>query len=129
MPALRQLGRTALAATAYRDKHGKYPRRLEELVPAFLPAMPVDPRDGQVLHVKHFPGLSVLYTLQDSPGLEAEASWDAEKHQEVAFYRNASQPATASGTAPVNFDRLRDVAIETGATAIVGPPPSELAPS
>jgi uncharacterized cupin superfamily protein len=40
-----------------------------------------------------------------------------------AFYRNASQPATESDSAAVDFDRLRDVAIETGATTIVGPPP------
>ena len=45
-----------------------------------------------------------------------------------AFYRNASQPADESGTGPVDFDRLRDVAAETGATTILGPPPFELAP-
>jgi len=40
-----------------------------------------------------------------------------------AFYRNASQPAKTAGAGPVDFDRLRDVAVETGATTIVGPPP------
>lgn len=40
-----------------------------------------------------------------------------------AFYRNASRPATADGVGPVDFDRIREVAIETGATTIVGPPP------
>jgi quercetin dioxygenase-like cupin family protein len=40
-----------------------------------------------------------------------------------AFYRGASQPANESGTGPVDFDRLREVAVETGATTIVGPPP------
>lgn len=41
-----------------------------------------------------------------------------------AFYRNASQPvADATGAGPVDFDRIRDVAVETGATTIVGPPP------
>ena len=40
-----------------------------------------------------------------------------------AFYRNASQPATTSGIGPVDFVRLREVAVETGATTIVGPPP------
>ena len=29
----------------------------------------------------------------------------------------------------VNFDRLREIAIQTGATTIVGPPPFELARS
>jgi quercetin 2,3-dioxygenase len=45
-----------------------------------------------------------------------------------AFYRNASQPADESGTGPVDFDRIREVAAETGATTILGPPPFELAP-
>ena len=40
-----------------------------------------------------------------------------------AFYRNASEPVTADATGPVDFDRLRGVAVETGATTIVGPPP------
>ena len=40
-----------------------------------------------------------------------------------AFYRDASQPATESGTGPVDFNRLREIAVETGATTIVGPPP------
>lgn len=44
-----------------------------------------------------------------------------------AFFRNASQAADASGTGPVDFDRIREVAIETGGTTIVGPPPFELA--
>jgi quercetin dioxygenase-like cupin family protein len=39
------------------------------------------------------------------------------------FYRNASQPATTTGPGPVDFDRLRQVAVETGATTILGPPP------
>lgn len=44
-----------------------------------------------------------------------------------AFYRNASQPANQSGTGPVDFDRIREVAAETGATTILGPPPFQLA--
>jgi quercetin dioxygenase-like cupin family protein len=46
-----------------------------------------------------------------------------------AFYRNASRPAAESGTGPVDFDRLREVAVETGATTIVGPPPFATSPS
>ena len=45
-----------------------------------------------------------------------------------AFYRDASEPANESGTGPVDFDRIREVAAETGATTILGPPPFELAP-
>jgi quercetin dioxygenase-like cupin family protein len=40
-----------------------------------------------------------------------------------AFYRNASEPATGAEAGPVDFDRIRDAAVETGATTIIGPPP------
>jgi hypothetical protein len=80
LAALEHLARAGLAAARYRDKHGKYPERLEQLVPAFLPAMPVDPRDGQLLRVKHFPDVTVLYTTADSPGLETARSWDPETY-------------------------------------------------
>jgi quercetin dioxygenase-like cupin family protein len=41
------------------------------------------------------------------------------------FYRDASEPVAAAGRGPgpVDFDRLREVAVQTGATTIVGPPP------
>ncbi|WP_328991302.1 quercetin 2,3-dioxygenase [Kribbella sp. NBC_01245] len=41
-----------------------------------------------------------------------------------AFYRMASEPFVAGGPpAPVDFDRIRAAAIETGAIEILGPPP------
>ena len=40
-----------------------------------------------------------------------------------AFYLDASRPATESGTATVDFDKVRQVAAETGATTMLGPPP------
>jgi quercetin dioxygenase-like cupin family protein len=40
-----------------------------------------------------------------------------------AFYRGASEPGTDVAEGPVDFDRLRAVAAETGATTILGPPP------
>jgi quercetin 2,3-dioxygenase len=46
-----------------------------------------------------------------------------------AFYRNASVPVTDEASGPVDFDRLRDIAVETGATTIVGPPPFTLSSS
>ena len=85
--AFGQLARAGLAAARYRDKHGKYPERLEQLVPEFLPAMPVDPRDGQGLGVKHFPEITVLYTLQNSPGLDAEKTWNPTRHLGQPVFR------------------------------------------
>jgi quercetin dioxygenase-like cupin family protein len=41
-----------------------------------------------------------------------------------AFYRLASEPAPeGSQPIPVDFDRIRDAALQTGAIEIVGPPP------
>jgi len=41
-----------------------------------------------------------------------------------AFYRDASEPVNEhTTTGPVDFDRIREVAVSTGATTIVGPPP------
>jgi hypothetical protein len=87
LAALEQLARAGLAAARYCQQHGRYPERLEQLVPAFLPAMPTDPRDGQGLRLKHFPGVAVFYTLQDSPGLETERAWGPEKHQGEPIFR------------------------------------------
>jgi len=87
LAALEQLARAALAAARYREKHGRLPQRLEQLVPAFLPAMPTDPRDGQALRMKHFGEVTVLHTAADSPGLEAETAWAAEKHRDLPIFR------------------------------------------
>jgi len=40
---------TALAAELYRRQNGSWPPGLEELVPKYLPAVPVDPFTGQSL--------------------------------------------------------------------------------
>jgi hypothetical protein len=40
-----------------------------------------------------------------------------------SFYWDASEPATADGAGPVDFDRIRSVAAATGATTVLGPPP------
>jgi quercetin dioxygenase-like cupin family protein len=39
------------------------------------------------------------------------------------FYWDASEPVTADGQGPVDFDRIRAVASATGATTVLGPPP------
>jgi thiol-disulfide isomerase/thioredoxin len=72
--ALRQLGRAGLAAVAYQRKHGPYPDRLEQLVPEFLPEIPLDPRDGQPLRIKRFAEVVVLYAPQNSAAVENEAA-------------------------------------------------------
>jgi hypothetical protein len=87
LAALEQLARAGLAAERYRHKHGKYPEHLEQLVPDFLPAMPVDPRDGQALQIKRFDELTVLYTLENNAELANTGDWDAAKYKEQPVFR------------------------------------------
>jgi len=79
LAALRQTARTGYAAAAYRGKHGDYPQRLEQLVPEFLTSVPVDPRDGQPLRIKHLPDMIVIYAAQDQKAVDeirlTEPSW------------------------------------------------------
>ncbi|MFA0747150.1 MAG: hypothetical protein EORIYHIE_001019, partial [Candidatus Fervidibacter sp.] len=43
--ALQRLGQVAVALRLYRHEHGRYPETLEELVPKYLPSLPIDPFD------------------------------------------------------------------------------------
>jgi hypothetical protein len=61
--AHRQLARLAVAAVAYRAKNGKYPERLDALVPEYLPQIPTDPFDGQPLRMRHAGDTLVLYSV------------------------------------------------------------------
>ena len=45
--ARHRLGNLALAATAYRIKHGELPAKAEDLVPEFITVVPKDPFDGE----------------------------------------------------------------------------------
>jgi hypothetical protein len=52
----------ALAAERYRQKHGRWPEELKDLVPEFLKAVPVDPFDGKPLRYRHDPAGVVVYS-------------------------------------------------------------------
>jgi hypothetical protein len=47
----RRLLRLAVAALAYKTRHGRYPNDVANLVPAFLDSIPLDPWDGRPLHL------------------------------------------------------------------------------
>lgn len=61
--ARREVARTALALTAYRQKHGRFPERLDQLVPEFLRAVPVDPFDGQPLRLRRAGDNLLVYSI------------------------------------------------------------------
>jgi hypothetical protein len=58
---------TALAAERYRHRHGRFPDSLDQLVPHFLPAVLLDPKDGQPLGYQHLPDRIVIYSLCRGP--------------------------------------------------------------
>lgn len=47
--ALNAAADVAIAVEQYRRRHGEVPENLQQLVPEFLPAVPMDPFDGQAL--------------------------------------------------------------------------------
>src|SRR5262249_44069112 len=73
-----RLAQLALAATAYRAKHGAYPGKLDDLVPQDLDALPRDPFDGRPLRLKHDGKGLVLYSigrdLRDDGGVAVGAN-------------------------------------------------------
>jgi len=53
----------AIACERYRRRHGKLPQSLEELVPEFVPRVPVDPFDGEPLRYVATDGGYVVYSV------------------------------------------------------------------
>jgi hypothetical protein len=52
-----------MAMEAYRRKTGGYPDRLEALVPAYLPSVPIDPVTGQAIHYQLNDGRPLIYSV------------------------------------------------------------------
>ncbi len=72
LATLRRTSRTGLATAAFHRKYGKFPERLEQLVPEFLPSLPIDPRDGQTLRIKPLAdGGVVVYAPEDSAAVDS----------------------------------------------------------
>jgi hypothetical protein len=74
--AMHRLDNLALAATAYRIKHGAFPVRPEDLVPEFLMAVPKDPFDGEPIRMKATEEGILFYSigpdLKDDGGAESK---------------------------------------------------------
>jgi hypothetical protein len=61
--ALVRISTTALAAELFRLANNRLPKDLHELVPGFLPSLPVDPFDGAPLRYKQLPKGYVIYSV------------------------------------------------------------------
>lgn len=64
---------TAIAALRYKEQHGSFPERINDLSPDFLPVTSFDPFDGQSLKLKTDECFLTIYSLgkdlQDNDGL------------------------------------------------------------
>jgi hypothetical protein len=61
--AARDSADAAIAAELYRRKHGKWPAKLDELVPEFLPVVPTDPFTNRPLVMKASEASFKVYSL------------------------------------------------------------------
>jgi ABC-type transport system involved in multi-copper enzyme maturation permease subunit len=55
----------AVAAERFRRQQGRWPTSIEEMVPAFLAAVPLDPRDGEPLRMRRLEDRIVIYSIGD----------------------------------------------------------------
>ncbi len=72
--ALRGINDLAMAATAFRNTNGHYPRQPNELVTAYLSKIPSDPFDNQPLKLKPIDGGLHLYSSGPGSGLEGDSN-------------------------------------------------------
>ena len=74
----RDVLRVAVAAERYRLKNGSFPAKAADLVPDFLPAVPIDPCDGQPLRFKATAEELIVYSVGkdgvDNGGQETKPS-------------------------------------------------------
>ena len=76
--ARHRLAQTALAAMAWRGKHGRMPTALEDLAPEVLPRVPIDPFDGRPLRKTTRDGKVVLYSIGPDLKDDGGAAWENE---------------------------------------------------
>jgi hypothetical protein len=91
----------ALAAERYRLRHRAWPQTAAELVPEFLPELPLDPFDGQPLRYKRLPDGIVIYSVgadgiddggQISPTLMQQPMTDIGVRLRDVNYRRRTPP-------------------------------------
>ena len=74
--AARDLARLGLAMTAYQQKHGKHPEKLDDLVPGYLTGIPRDPFDGRPLRWKRAGQELLLYSVGRDLKDDGGVPWD-----------------------------------------------------
>jgi hypothetical protein len=85
--SLRELRRLAVAVTAYREKNGEFPQRLDDLVPAHLAQAPLDPYDGQPLRLKRDGRDLILYSIGPDLRDDGGTPWDPVRKEGDLVFR------------------------------------------
>jgi hypothetical protein len=74
-----RLVRVAVAVERFRKSNGRFPEKLTDLMPNFLPAIPIDPFDGQPLRYRLLEKGYMIYSVgrdgHDDGGREKPADW------------------------------------------------------
>ncbi len=84
--AHRRVYETALAMHFYRASHGKYPQRLDTLVPEFLEPVPGDPFDGKPLKLRTTDAGWIVYSVGPDETDDGGRPYDREtKEGDFAF--------------------------------------------
>jgi hypothetical protein len=91
--ALEKLAAVALAATAFRDRRGRWPEVADNLNPAFISPYPNDPFDGKPIKMRRVAGGMDLFSA--GPPVDSETGETEEIHfylGKMAYEHAASTP-------------------------------------
>ena len=102
---LRRAAAVALALRLYELDHGRRPSTLAELVPSYLPAVPVDPFDPACGEIRYVPNARppVLYSvsvngIDDGGAFVEERSHIDWRSKDAPFFLNGDQPLPRPGS-------------------------------
>ena len=90
--ALEKLAAVALAATAFRDRRGRWPDAADNLDPAFMDPYPTDPFDGKPIKMKQVAGGVDLFSV--GPPVDSETG----ETEEIHFYLGKMAYENAAAT-------------------------------
>jgi len=124
-----QLIDLAVASSAYQEAKGFYPETVEELVPAYLDAVPIDPYDGKPLKMQKVQGGLDLYSVGPvSNGYQGSSGDRKPVHfylGKEAYERYRAQPARIERTREeerkaLEKSRRRDMEVKPKASQTSG---------
>jgi hypothetical protein len=82
------LDRMALAAAAYRSRHGRLPAEPAALVPEFLSSVPIDPFSGEPMKMRAADGAIVFYSIgADMKDDGGAVEWDKKRRSGDLIFR------------------------------------------